>query len=97
LIAAGCIMMRKCHLNTCPVGVAVATRLRDLPDLDGGGDQPPALRPSRGRGRAGGGLHDRVLVDEVRVVLLGRVHEHDQCLGRRVHPLPGRLAPPVVA
>ena len=22
LIAAGCIMMRKCHLNTCPIGVA---------------------------------------------------------------------------
>ncbi|WP_216074777.1 glutamate synthase-related protein, partial [Acinetobacter baumannii] len=22
LIAAGCIMMRKCHLNPCPVGVA---------------------------------------------------------------------------
>lgn len=22
LIAMGCIMMRKCHLNTCPVGVA---------------------------------------------------------------------------
>jgi glutamate synthase (NADPH) large chain len=22
LIAAGCIMMRKCHLNTCPVGIA---------------------------------------------------------------------------
>ncbi len=22
LIALGCIMMRKCHLNTCPVGVA---------------------------------------------------------------------------
>jgi glutamate synthase (NADPH/NADH) large chain len=22
LVAAGCIMMRKCHLNTCPVGVA---------------------------------------------------------------------------
>jgi glutamate synthase (NADPH/NADH) large chain len=22
LIVAGCIMMRKCHLNTCPVGVA---------------------------------------------------------------------------
>ncbi|MGB8038539.1 MAG: glutamate synthase-related protein, partial [Pseudolabrys sp.] len=22
LIAAGCVMMRKCHLNTCPVGVA---------------------------------------------------------------------------
>ena len=22
LIAVGCIMMRKCHLNTCPVGIA---------------------------------------------------------------------------
>jgi glutamate synthase (NADPH/NADH) large chain len=22
LVAGGCIMMRKCHLNTCPVGVA---------------------------------------------------------------------------
>ena len=22
LIAAGCVMMRKCHLNTCPVGIA---------------------------------------------------------------------------
>ena len=22
LIAEGCIMMRKCHLNTCPVGIA---------------------------------------------------------------------------
>src|SRR4029077_7046820 len=22
LVAIGCIMMRKCHLNTCPVGIA---------------------------------------------------------------------------
>ena len=22
LIVEGCIMMRKCHLNTCPVGIA---------------------------------------------------------------------------
>ncbi len=22
LVAMGCIMMRKCHLNTCPVGIA---------------------------------------------------------------------------
>jgi hypothetical protein len=28
LVAEGCIMMRKCHLNTCPVGVATRTRLR---------------------------------------------------------------------
>jgi len=26
LIAAGCIMMRKCHLNTCPVGVATQNK-----------------------------------------------------------------------
>jgi glutamate synthase (NADPH/NADH) large chain len=31
LIAQGCIMMRKCHLNTCPVGVATQDeKLREL-------------------------------------------------------------------
>jgi glutamate synthase (NADPH/NADH) large chain len=31
LIAMGCIMMRKCHLNTCPVGVATQDKeLREL-------------------------------------------------------------------
>lgn len=37
LIAAGCIMMRKCHLNTCPVGVAtqdpvLRSRFKGLPE-----------------------------------------------------------------
>ena len=37
LIAAGCIMMRKCHLNTCPVGVAtqdpvLRTRFKGKPE-----------------------------------------------------------------
>jgi glutamate synthase (NADPH) large chain len=37
LIAAGCIMMRKCHLNTCPVGVAtqdpvLRKRFQGLPE-----------------------------------------------------------------
>src|SRR5690606_38773547 len=37
LIAAGCIMMRKCHLNTCPVGVAtqdpvLRKRLKGTPE-----------------------------------------------------------------
>ncbi|MGL5138637.1 MAG: glutamate synthase large subunit, partial [Beijerinckiaceae bacterium] len=37
LIAAGCIMMRKCHLNTCPVGVAtqdpvLRKRFKGLPE-----------------------------------------------------------------
>ena len=27
LITLGCIMMRKCHTNTCPVGVATQVRL----------------------------------------------------------------------
>ena len=26
LIVLGCTMMRKCHLNTCPVGVATQVR-----------------------------------------------------------------------
>ena len=26
LIAMGCTMMRKCHLNTCPVGIATQVR-----------------------------------------------------------------------
>lgn len=37
LIAAGCLMMRKCHLNTCPVGIAtqdpvLRKRFRGLPE-----------------------------------------------------------------
>ena len=37
LVAAGCIMMRKCHLNTCPVGVAtqdpvLRKRFKGLPE-----------------------------------------------------------------
>ena len=38
LIAAGCIMMRKCHLNTCPVGVAT--------------QDPGVARPLQGAARA---------------------------------------------
>jgi glutamate synthase (NADPH) large chain len=37
LIAAGCLMMRKCHLNTCPVGVAtqdpvLRARFKGMPE-----------------------------------------------------------------
>ena len=39
LIAAGCVMMRKCHLNTCPVGVATQNP----------GAAPPLRRQARGR------------------------------------------------
>ena len=27
LVASGCIMMRKCHLNTCPVGIATQDKI----------------------------------------------------------------------
>ena len=39
LISEGCIMMRKCHLNTCPVGVATVD-----PDLR----SVSRVNPSRG-------------------------------------------------
>ena len=46
LVALGWIMMRKCHLNTCPVGIAT---------------QDPELRKSSGASRTRGELllHDR--------------------------------------
>ena len=34
LISMGCIMMRKCHTNTCPVGIATQVLVHE-PGLDG--------------------------------------------------------------
>ena len=48
---------------------AAAAVVPDLPDHDGRRDQPAAVRPARGRGRAGRRLPHRVLVAEVRAVL----------------------------
>ena len=48
---------------------------------DGRRDQPRALRPPRGRGRARRRLPHRVLVAEVRAVLPRRVHQHGHGLG----------------
>ena len=69
--------------------------VRDLPDLDGRGDQPRPVRPAGGRGRAGRRLPHRVLLDALRHVLHGRVHEHDHGLGAGRHAVPRRLARPV--
>ena len=44
-------------------------------------DQPGAVRPARGRVRAGRRLPHRVLVVQVRDVLPGRVHQHGHRLG----------------
>ncbi len=54
----------------------------DLPDRRPGRDPSPALRPARGRGRAGGRVPRRVLGHEVRHVLRGRVPGHRRHLRR---------------
>ncbi len=55
-----------------------AARVLHLPDLGLRRDEPPAVRPPRGRDRAGRRVPHRVLVHEVRALLHGRVHEHDR-------------------
>ena len=93
-------------LETTSIVVVPAERLvllgaaglvRDLPVHHGRGDQPAAVRPAGGRGRAGRRVPHRVLLDEVRHVLPRRVHQHDH--GRRAghHAVPRRLAGPVAA
>ena len=66
--------------------------VRDLHDRDGRRDQPRAVRPPRGRGRAGRRLPHRVLLAEVRAVLPGRVHQHGDRLGAGDDAVPRRLA-----
>ncbi len=34
LIVLGCTMMRKCHLNTCPVGIATQVMTKELFNSD---------------------------------------------------------------
>jgi Conserved region in glutamate synthase len=48
LIAMGCIMMRKCHTNTCPVGIATQVRPQR-------GATAAAATGRRSRGEGGGG------------------------------------------
>ena len=78
--------------HTALVCGATAAVVRDLPDLDGRRDQPGAVRPPRGRGRAGRRLPHRVLLAEVRPVLPGRVHQHGHRLRAGHHAVPRRLA-----
>ena len=66
--------------------------LRHLRDRRGRRDQPGALRPPRGRERAGRRLPHRVLVAEVRALLPGRVHQHGHRLGAGRDAVPRRLA-----
>ena len=69
-----------------------AALLRHLRDLDGRRDQPRAVRPARGRGRAGRRLPHRVLLAQVRAVLPRRVHQHGHRLRPGHHAVPRRLA-----
>ncbi len=55
LIAAGCIMMRKCHLNTCPVGIATQDPvLRKTLHRPAGARDQLLLLHRRGSARADG-------------------------------------------
>ena len=69
-----------------------AAVVRHLRDLDDRRDQPRALRPPRGRGRAGRRLPHRVQLAEVRAVLPGRVHQHGHGLRAGDHAVPRWLA-----
>ena len=69
-----------------------AAVVRHLHDRDGRRDQPRAVRPPRGRGRAGRRVPHRVLQPEVRAVLPGRVHQHGHRLRARDHAVPRWLA-----
>ena len=71
--------------------------VRRLPDLHGRrlrGDEPPALRPPRGRRRARRRLQHRVRRDALRLLLHGRVHGDGRRLRDRRGDVPRRLARP---
>ena len=58
-------------------------------------DQPGAVRPARGRVRAGRRLHDRVQLAEVRALHALRVRRDGDHVGGHHHAVPRRLAGPV--
>ena len=83
----------------CGAGLALVHRarpvlVRGLRRDDGRRDQPAAVRPRRGRGRADRRLPHRVRLDAVRDVLPRRVHQHVHRLGARDDDVPRRLAGP---
>ena len=57
-------------------------------------DQPAAVRPARGRRRAGRRLQHRVRRHALRLVLHGRVHQHARDRGHRRGDVPRRLDGP---
>ena len=70
LVASGCIMMRKCHLNTCPVGVATQDpELREQLRRQARARHPLHLLRRRGAARASWRSSASARVDE----MVGRV------------------------
>ena len=63
-----------------------------LHDLDFRGNQPPAVRPARGRNRTGRRLSHGILLDEVRPLFPRRIRRHDHRLGHHRDALSRRLA-----
>ena len=64
--------------------------VRHLPHRRHRRAQPAAVRPGRGRAGAGRRLPHRVLLDPLRPVLPGRVHERGHHVGHHRHPVPRR-------
>ncbi len=72
-----------------------AGRISHLHDRGRGGDQPRALRFSRGRAGARRGVSHGIQQHELRHVLHGGVHQHGHRVGGGHGSVPGRLARPV--
>ena len=68
---------RHLGLLSTGTGCRMLPDVRDVLRLGAGRDQPPAVRPARGRGRAGRRLSGRIFVDAVRAVLARRIRQHD--------------------
>ncbi len=77
LVASGCVMMRKCHLNTCPVGIAT---------------QDPALR-ARFRGTPEHVIRYFFYVAEELRAIMARLGYRtlDEMIGRVEHVVPRRV------
>ena len=68
--------------------------VRDLPDRGGRRDEPPAVRPRRGRAGARRRVQHRVHRHPVRDLLPRRVHERHHDVGDRGHAVPRRPVGP---
>ena len=85
------------RVHSAVVRVSAAGRIPDLHDCRHRGDQPRAVRFSRGGAGARRRLPHRVQLDELRDVLSRGVHQHGDGVGRGHGSVSRRVARPVSA